>query len=124
MRDEAVPEVCAELAALDSAAVRNRFALDILAAYTGIGSNAQNRKGKNRRTPCLCLAQVGADLTRGHANHAEALRLVKCPDLLLRLAERHAICKFTELGLRVRFFSLARTSMGGGGQLSRGAAEN
>ncbi len=34
MRDEAVPEVCAELAALESAAVRNRFALDILATYT------------------------------------------------------------------------------------------
>ena len=31
MRDEAVPEVCAEFAALESAAVRNRFALDILA---------------------------------------------------------------------------------------------
>ena len=108
-RDEAVPEVCVELAALESAAVRNRFALDILATYTD-WLHEQNRKVE-RLTPCLRLAQVGADLPCAYADHAETLCLVKCPNLFLRLAERHAISKLTELGLRVSFLGFARTGV-------------
>jgi hypothetical protein len=89
--------------------VRNRFALDILATYTD-WLHEQNRK-VDRLTPCFRLAQVGADLPCAHADHAETLCLVKCSDLFLRLAERHAIRKFSELSLRIRFLGLARTGV-------------
>ena len=65
------------------------------------------------RTPCLRLTQIGANLPRAHADHTKALCLVECPDLLLRLAERHAVRKFTELCLCIRFFGLAGTSASG-----------
>lgn len=79
--------------------------------YTNTDWLHEQNRNVDGRTPCLGLAQVGADLPCAYADHTETLCLVKCPDLFLRLAERHAISKFTEFGLRVSFLGLARTGV-------------
>ena len=101
-----MPDVCAEFAALASAAVRNRFVFDILAAYQGRRVISVPHKSK-KLTPGFRLAQVGAYFPCAHADHAEALRPVKRADFLFCLAKRHTIRQFSELGLCVSFLGFA-----------------
>ena len=63
------------------------------------------RLGGRVRTSALRLAHVCAHLAG--ANHSETLRLVERADLLLCLAERHAVLQFAQLGLGVCFFGFA-----------------
>jgi hypothetical protein len=58
-------------------------------------------------TPGFRLAQVGAYFPCAHADHAEALRLVKRADFLFGLAKRHTVRQFSELGLCVSFLGFA-----------------
>jgi hypothetical protein len=104
-----VPDVCAEFAARASAEVRSRFAFDIFAAFsmTNTSANPKKKRKRNSLTPTFCLAQVGTDFPRAHADHAETLCLVKCTYFFLCLAERHTICQFSELRLRVCLLGFA-----------------
>lgn len=57
-------------------------------------------------TAALRLADARPDLAA--ADHAEALGLVERADLLLGLAERHAVLHLAQLGLGVGLLRLAR----------------
>ena len=110
-RDDAVPDVCDELAARASAAVRSRFVFDILAANYKSNASAQKRKKKTSSlAPAFCLAQVGTNFPRAHADHAEALRLVKRADFLFCLPERHTVRQLSELRLRVCLLGFASST--------------
>jgi hypothetical protein len=54
----------------------------------------------------LSLARAGTDLAGRKADHAETLRFVGCADLLLSLAEGHAVLKLTELGPSADFLGI------------------
>jgi hypothetical protein len=106
-----VPDVCDEFAARASAAVRSRFVFDILAANYKSNVSAQKIKRKSSSlTPAFCLAQVGTNFPRAHADHAEALRLVKRADFLLCLTERHTVRQLSELRLRVCLLGFASST--------------
>lgn len=56
------------------------------------------------RTSTLSLAESRADLARADTNHAQSLGLVEGADLLLRLAEHHAVLQLAQLRLRIGLF--------------------
>ena len=58
------------------------------------------------RTSALRLARTSAHFAGAY--HTESLRLVECTDLLLGLAEGHAVLQLAQLGLCVRLFRFPR----------------
>jgi hypothetical protein len=108
VREVAVPDVVVPpCVARVSAAVRSLFALDNFAIdFTGF--NKRIRPRGVLLTPTLGFSESSADLARSYADHAEALCLVKCTNLLLGLPECHAVLEFAQFGLSVRFFGFTR----------------
>jgi hypothetical protein len=104
-----VPEVCAEFAALESAAVRNRFVFDILATYH-CQLVAQTLKKRRSLTSRFCLSQAGTHFACTYTNHTQALRFVERSDFLFCFTKRHPISQFSEFGLIVCLLGFASTS--------------
>ena len=75
-------------------------------------------------TPALGFSESCPNLARSDADHAEALCLVECTNLLLGLSECHAVLEFAQLGLSVRFFGFTRTGGGTSNQTVKGGQKD
>lgn len=132
MRDEAVPEVCAELAALDSAAVRNRFALDILAAYTGLAPTHRIEKVKTDAPRVFASPRLARTLPvdtpimpRPFVSSNAPTSSSASPNAMRFVSLRSSVCAYASLALRalawmgvVSYLAGPRRTEGGGERLN------
>ncbi len=118
--DDAVPDVCAELAARASVVVRSRFAFDILAALSDINASAnQNQNQRQIHLPRLFDSPTLARtfpvptpiMPRPFVSSNAPTSSSASPNAIRFVSFRSSVCAYASLALRALNSELARQKL-------------